>query len=58
LVKEIKRRKKLNNKKLKDSRRQAAQKRSIEYSDQLKQGKNDKKWKEFTKLKTGTKMTY
>jgi hypothetical protein len=48
LVKEIKRRKKLNNKKLEDNRRQAAQKRSLEYPDQLKQGENKKKWKTFT----------
>jgi hypothetical protein len=34
------------------------QKRSIEYPDQLKQVENDKKWKEFTNLKTGAKMTY
>jgi hypothetical protein len=58
LVKEIKRRKKLNYKKLEDYRRQAVQKRSIEYPDQLKQVENNKKWKEFTNLKTGTKMTY
>jgi hypothetical protein len=58
LVKEIKRRKKLNNRKLEDNRRQAAQKRSIEYPDQLKQVENNKKWKEFTNLKPGTKMTY
>ncbi len=50
LVKEIKRRKKLNNKKLENNRRQAAQKRSIEYPDQLKQVENNKKWKEFTNL--------
>jgi hypothetical protein len=37
LVKEIKRRKKLNNMKLDNNRKQAAQKRSIEYPDQLKQ---------------------
>ncbi len=42
-VKEIKRRKKLNNKKLEDNGRQAAQKRSIEYPDQLKQVENNKK---------------
>jgi hypothetical protein len=58
LVKEIKRRKKLNNRKLEDNRRQAAQKRSIEYPDQLKQVENNKKWKEFTNLKPRTKMTY
>ncbi len=33
LVKEIKRRKKLNDKKLDNNRKQAAQKRSIEYPD-------------------------
>jgi hypothetical protein len=55
LVKEIKRRKKLNDRKLEDNRRQAAQKRSIEYPDQLKQVENNKKWKEFTNLKPGTK---
>ncbi len=33
-------------------------KRSIEYPDQLKQVENDKKWKVFTNLKSGTKMTY
>jgi hypothetical protein len=58
LVKEIKRRKKLNNRKLEDDRRQAVQKRSIEYPDQLKQVEYSKKWKEFTNLKPGTKMTY
>jgi hypothetical protein len=41
---------KLNDRKLEDNRRQAAQKRSIEYPDQLKQEKNNKKWKEFTNL--------
>jgi hypothetical protein len=34
---------KLNDRKLEDNRRQAAQKRSIEYPDQLKQVKNNKK---------------
>jgi hypothetical protein len=58
LVKEIKRRKKLNDRKLDNNRKQAAQKRSIEYPDQLKQVENDKKWKEFTNLKPGTYMTY
>ncbi len=58
LVKEIKRRKKLNNGKLEDNRRQAVQKRSIEYPNQVKQVENNKKWKEFTNLKPGTKMTY
>jgi hypothetical protein len=42
LVKEIKRRKKLNNRKLDNNRKQAAQKRSIEYPDQLKQVENNK----------------
>jgi hypothetical protein len=58
LVKEIKKRKNLNNRKVEDNRRQAAQKRSIEYPFQLKQVENNKKWKEFTNLKPGTKMTY
>jgi hypothetical protein len=58
LIKEIKRRKKLNNNKLEDNIRQAAQKRSIEYPEQLKQVENNKKWKEWTDLKPGTKMTY
>jgi hypothetical protein len=49
LVKEIKRRKKLNN-----NRKQAAQKRSIEYPNHLKQVENNKKWKEFSNLKPGT----
>ncbi len=40
LVKEIKRRKKLNDWKLDNNRKQAAQKRSIEYPDQLKQVEN------------------
>jgi hypothetical protein len=54
-VKEIIRRKKLNERKLEDNRRQAAQKRSMGYPDQLKQEENNKKWKEFTNLKPGTK---
>ncbi len=58
LLKEIKRRKKLNNKTLEDNRRQATQKKSIDYPDQLKQVENNKKWKEFTNLRPGTKMTY
>jgi hypothetical protein len=57
LVKEIKRRKKCNDRKLEYNRRQAAQKRSIEYPDQLKQVENNKKLKEVTNLKQGTKMT-
>jgi hypothetical protein len=58
LIKEIKRRKKLIDEKLEDNRRQAAQKRSIEYPEQLKQVENNKKWKEWADLKPGTKMTY
>ncbi len=58
LVKEIKRRKKPNNRKLDNNRKQAAQKRSIEYPDQLKKVKNNKKWKEFTNLNPGNFMTY
>ncbi len=58
LVKEIKRRKKLINMKLNNNRKKAAQKRSIEYPDHLKQVENNKKWKEFTNLKLGTYMTY
>ncbi len=44
--------------KLDNNRKQAAQKRSTEYPDQLKQVGNNKKWKEFTNLKQGTYMTY
>jgi hypothetical protein len=44
--------------KLDNNIKQAAQKRSIEYPDQLKQVGNKKKWKEFTDLKPGTYMTY
>jgi hypothetical protein len=58
LVKEIKRRKKLNNMKLENSRKQAAQKRSIKYPYHLKKVENNKKWKESTNLKPGTYMTY
>jgi hypothetical protein len=58
VVKEIERGKRLNNRKLDDNRIEAVQKRSIEYPDQLKQLENNKKWKEFTNLKPGTKMTY
>jgi hypothetical protein len=36
---------KCNDKKLDKNRKQAAQKRSIEYPDQLKQVENNKKWK-------------
>jgi hypothetical protein len=50
--------KKLINRKLDNNRKQAAQKRSIEYPDQLKQVENNKKWKEFTNLNPGTYMTY
>ena len=50
--------KKLNNRKLDNNRKQAVQKRSIEYPDQLKQVENNKKWKEFTNLKPGNYMTY
>jgi hypothetical protein len=57
LMKEIKRRKTLNNKKLEDNRRQAAQKWSIDNPEQLKQVENNKKGKELTDLKPGTKMT-
>ena len=58
MVKEIKRKKKLNDRKLDNNRKQVVQKRSIEYPDHLKQVENNKKWKEFTSLKPGTKMTY
>jgi hypothetical protein len=58
LVKEIKRGKKLKDMKLDSNRKQAAQKRSIEYPDQLKQVGNNQTWKEFTDLKPGTYMTY
>jgi hypothetical protein len=58
LVKEIKRRKRLKDRKLDNNRKQAAQNRSIKYPDQLKQVENNKKWKEFTNLKPGNYMTY
>jgi hypothetical protein len=45
LVKEIKRRKKIDDMKLDNNRKQAAQKRSIKYPDNLKQVENNKKWK-------------
>ena len=48
----------LNDMKLDNNRKQAMQKRSIEYLDHLKQVENNKKWKEFTNLKPGTYMTY
>ncbi len=44
--------------KLDNNRKQAVQNRSIKYPNHLKQLENDKKWKEFTNLKPGTKMTY
>jgi hypothetical protein len=44
--------------KLDNSRKQAVQKRSIEYPDHLKHVENNKKWKEFTNLKPGTYMAY
>jgi hypothetical protein len=44
LVKEIKRRKKLNNMKLENIKKQATQKRSNEYPHHLKQVENNKKW--------------
>jgi hypothetical protein len=44
--------------KLDNNRKQAAQKRSIEYPDHLKQVENNKKWKGFTNLKPGTYMGY
>jgi hypothetical protein len=43
--------------KLDNNRKQAAQKKSIKYPDHLKQVGNNKKWKEFTNLKTGTYLT-
>jgi hypothetical protein len=49
---------KLNDMKLDNNRKQLPQKRSIKYPDHLKQVENNKKWKEFTNLKLGTKMTY
>jgi hypothetical protein len=58
LVKEIKRRKKHNDMKLDNKRKQAAEKRSIECPNHLKQVENINKWKEFTNLKPGTYMTY
>jgi hypothetical protein len=39
-------------------KKQATQKRSIEYPDQLKQVGKNKKWKEFTDLKPVNYMTY
>ncbi len=44
--------------KLDNNRKQAEEKRSIKYPDQLKQVENNEKWKEFTNLKPGTVMTY
>ncbi len=43
LVKEIKRRKKLNDMKLDNNRKQAAEKRSIKYTNHLKQVENNNK---------------
>jgi hypothetical protein len=43
--------------KLDNNRKQAVQKKSIEYPNHLKQVENKKKWKEFTNLKSGEKMT-
>jgi hypothetical protein len=57
LVKEIKRRKKLNDMKLENNQKEAAQKRSKEYPHHLKQVENNRKWIEFTNLKPGTSMT-
>ncbi len=57
MINKIKRRKKLNNNKIEDNRRQAAQKKSIEYPEQLKQVENNKKWKEWTDLTPRTKIT-
>ncbi len=45
LEKEIKRKKKHNDRKLDNNRKQAAQKRSIEYPDQLKQVENNRSGK-------------
>ncbi len=58
LVKEIKRRKKLDDMKIENNQKQAAQKRTIKYPNHLKQVENNKKGKEFTNLKPGTYMTY
>jgi hypothetical protein len=44
---------KLNNMKLDNKRKQATEKRSIEYPDHLKQVENNNKWKEFTNLNQG-----
>jgi hypothetical protein len=44
--------------KLDNNRKQVVQKRSIKYPDHLKQVQNNKKWKEFTKLKPGSYTTY
>ena len=54
LAKEINRRKKLNDMKLDNNRKEAAQKRSIKYPNNLKQVENNMKRKEFTNLKPGT----
>ena len=39
--------------KLENYQKQAAQKRSIEYPNHLKQVENNNKWKEFTNLNQG-----
>ena len=44
--------------KLENNQKQAAQRRSIEYPNHLKQVENNKKWKGITNLKPGTYMTY
>ncbi len=49
---------KLNNRKLDNNGKQVAQKRSIEYPDQLKQVENNKKWIEFTNQNPGNYMTF
>jgi hypothetical protein len=58
LVEEIKRKEKLNNREQDNNRKQAAQKRSKEYPDLLKQVENNKMGIKFTKLKPGNYMTY
>jgi hypothetical protein len=44
--------------KLDNNRKQDAQKRSIEYPNQLKQVENNKKWKDFTNPNPLNHMTY
>jgi hypothetical protein len=58
IVKRNQKKEKLDERKQDNNRKQAAQKRSIEYPDQLKQVENYKKWNEFTNIKPGTYMTY